>query len=197
LDIWVEEWGEEWVEIAAGKWSDKSLGGVVAGADSGCGILVLPILDDRMDNDVATALAVSLALDTARLLELAIWDSIVAGEKSEVSMLENIFIIRGVCNRLRIASLNGERLFGVVRMSDSSSDSCPWSSSISLKLSTDTPWSFIYNRIARYFFLFTSIPFFPFLHILFLFKNMARALNFLTSVNCRIALRLAVMSLYI
>jgi hypothetical protein len=68
----VEEWGEEWIEIAAGKWSEKSVGRVVSGEDSGCGILVLPILDDRMDNDVATALAVSLALDTARLLELAI-----------------------------------------------------------------------------------------------------------------------------
>ena len=44
----------------------------MGGTDSGCGILALPILDDRMDNDVATALAVSLALDTARLLELAI-----------------------------------------------------------------------------------------------------------------------------
>lgn len=44
----------------------------MGGADSVWGILTLPILDDLMDNDVATALAVSLALETARLLELAI-----------------------------------------------------------------------------------------------------------------------------
>ena len=43
----------------------------MGGKDPGCGILLL-LLDDRIDNDVATADAVSLALDTALLLELAI-----------------------------------------------------------------------------------------------------------------------------
>lgn len=99
------------------------MGRGLGGADSGWGILRLPILDDRMDNDVATALAVILALDTALLPEFAIWDSIVTGEKSEVSLVENMFSILGVCNRFRIASLNGETLLGVVRMSDSSKDS--------------------------------------------------------------------------
>lgn len=147
--------------------------------------------------------ATILALDIALLLLLAIVVSTLDDLliPSVVASLDAVYSILGALKRVLMASVKGDAdpttpaLFCVF-CSDSDIDSLSRSSTIFPNTSDPTLCNCMCNFIVLCFLSLTIVPFLPFFDVFAVFNCIARALNFLTSVNSRILAKLQVKSLW-
>ena len=146
----------------------------------------------------ATILALDIALQLLLAIVLNTLDDLLI--PSVVASLDAVNSILGALKRVLMASVKGDAdptipsLFCVL-CSDSDTDSLSKSSTIFPNTSDPALFSCMCNLMVLCFLPLTMVPFLPFFDVFAVFNCIARALNFLTSVNSRILAKLQVRSL--